>query len=158
MEEKDQFLTQLQRILNYQFKNPLLLQQAITTKAYNANQQNNFGKHRDSLAVLGDAVLNVVTVEYAIQIRSLTEKGDITAFKNGHVKERILAKAMRLVINETQIYSGLAIFADTGERTQDHVSHSRFLAEAFESIIGAIYLDGGINTASEIALKRLEIT
>lgn len=153
--EKHEFLEQLQRVLKYQFKNPMLLQQAITTKAYDANQMNNTGKHRDSMAVLGDAVLNVITVEFAIRKRTLTEKGDITAFKNAHVKERTLSKAMKNIINDTHIPTGLATFADTGELTQDHISHSRFLAEAFEALIGAIYLDGGMKNASKIVEKQL---
>lgn len=134
----------LEKNIGYNFKDKLLLKRALTHSSY-ANEV----KHTESnerLEFLGDSVLSVIVSDYLFKNYKKYPEGELTKQRAALVCEKALSAFAR------QIKLGDYLILGRGE-TQNHGSErASILADAFEAVLAAIYLDGGIEPASKFVL------
>jgi len=106
-------------------------------------------KSNERLEFLGDSVLNSVVAEFLYKSFPVLEEGNLTKLRSRLVNRRILAqRAKELHITEFLLLSSSAVQSiDSGSES--------ILADAFEAILGAIYLDGGADAAKEFVYRTL---
>ena len=144
MEKK---LKALENRIGYEFRNRNLLILALTHSSY-ANEKK-LGKAgcNERLEFLGDAVLEIVTSDFLYHEHSDVPEGELTRLRASLVCEPTLAFCAR----EIELGSFLRLGKGeemTGGRHRDSVT-----SDALESVIGAVYLDGGFANAKEFVLK-----
>src|SRR5438067_1513897 len=138
-------LDECQRATGYSFKQPEMLRAALT----HASGANTRLASNERLEFLGDAVLGLVTCEQLFQRFPEYQEGDLTKIKSVVVSRRTCARISRLL--------NLGEFLFLGKGMIIHaVVPANLLADVFESLVAAIYLDGGLEAASRFILKYLE--
>lgn len=140
-------LSQLQENLGYRFKNQSLLDTALTHRSFlneSSSKQSN-----ERLEYLGDAVLELVISEYLYTTRPSDPEGILTAARAAIVRTESLANAA------TQIKLGDFLLLSKGEEKMGGRTNTSLLANTFESVLGAIYLDSDINAAQEFINSKL---
>lgn len=127
----------LQARLGYRFTEPKLLEQALTHRS--VGHVNN-----ERLEFLGDALVNFVIADALYKLRGNAEEGALSRLRASLVREETLAKLARglelsdaLTLGESELKSG-------GYR------RASILADAFEAVLGAVYLDGGFAAAQGV--------
>ena len=135
--------------INYQFKNERLISTALSHSS-NANEHKNEGVEcNERLEFLGDAILGFVVGEYIYKKFSLWPEGKLTKLRASVVCETMLSKKGReLGINN-------ALKLGKGEEHTGGRERNSIIADAVESVIGAIYLDGGMDEARKFILNLL---
>ena len=139
----------LAKHLNLSFNNLNLLIEALTHRSYLNEHREYTGSHNERLEFLGDAVLELATTDFLYKKFPAKPEGELTSYRAALVNTVSLAEsAQALGINDYLLLSkGEA--KDTG-RARDVI-----LADAFEAIIGAIYLDSGYASAESFIAKNL---
>ncbi len=135
----------LEDSLGYIFSDKNLLNRALTRKAYalEQKQQNIECEDQEIFRTLGDAVLKTVLIDLLIK-SGVKSRGEITSRKKSLEREEGLAEiSMRLGI-------GSYLKLGKGEEKQKADEEPYVLAETFEAVIGAIYLDGGYDACKKI--------
>jgi ribonuclease-3 len=148
--QKSRTLTALGKQLGVTFADSALLQQALTHTSY-ANERKTDGVvHNERLEFLGDAVLDLIVSEYLFRhFRELPE-GELTKARAAIVCEPTLARIAK------ELGIGEYLMLGKGEAASGGRDRISILADAFEAIIGAIYLDCGFDAASRFVLCRLQ--
>lgn len=138
-----------QKKINYNFKNPTLLKQAFLHRSY-LNEHKNFGlEHNERLEFLGDAVLELVVTDWLFQNYPDQPEGELTAFRAALVNANTCSNlASSLGINELLLLS-------RGESKDIGRARQIILANAFEALVGAIYLDGGYNAVRDFIAQTV---
>ena len=136
----------LEGAINYDFMNPSLLVQALTTKAFSNENNSPF---RDSLATLGDGIHNVYWVEKAMEL-GLTEKGDISKYRESWVNHKEQADLMHNLIISMNINPQELFKMSKGENQNQIFTQENFLEMAFEALLGAVYLDSNFTRVKEM--------
>jgi ribonuclease-3 len=147
-ENRERQLREFESVLGYRFENIELLNTALTHSSY-ANERGGGMQHNERLEFLGDSVLNLVISEYLYRNFPELPEGSLTKIKAFVVSEVCLAEAARRIDLGQQLLLGKGE-EHTGGRNRDSI-----LADAFESTIAAIFLDGGLDRAREFVLKSL---
>lgn len=143
-------LDALQSQLNYYFQDPGLLEQAITHRSYlNENADYNLG-HNERLEFLGDSVIELITSNYLYHRFPDMSEGYMTRLRAGLVRTETLAD-FATMFNLGQIIRMAKGEEDSGGRDRQSV-----LCDCFEALMGAIYLDSGIDSVREIILPIME--
>lgn len=139
----------LAKHLGVSFHNLALLAEALTHRSYLNEHRDYAGSHNERLEFLGDAVLELATTDFLFKKFPTKPEGELTSYRAALVNTVSLAEAAQaLGINDYLLLSrGEA--KDTG-RARDVI-----LADAFEAIIGAIYLDAGYKRAEAFIAKNL---
>lgn len=148
MTEKSRLSEDLEEKLGYRFRDPSLLEQALTHRSY-ANEKGML-QGNETLALLGDAVLQFFVTTSLCRTDLSQRPGILTEKRKSFVCEEILcdkAKCLKL---------GEEILFGRGERLQGGPSKSSHLSEAFEALIGGIYLDGGLEAAVQFLSNQFE--
>lgn len=146
--DRERQLKEFESSLEYEFDNVELLDVALTHSSY-ANERGGGLQHNERLEFLGDSVLGLVISEYLYtNFPELTE-GSLTKIKALVVSETCLAKAAR------RIGLGQRMLLGKGEERTGGRDRDSILADAFESVIAAIFLDGGLEQARKFVLKNL---
>lgn len=135
--------------LNYQFKNEILLAQALKHRSYLAYSGECRNASNERLELLGDSVLGLVVTEFLFKRFPTETEGILTNYKSLLVSGRLLAK----IANDFGIGQFL-LLNESEERTGGRKRRS-LLADAVEAIIGAIYLDGGLEPAKAFVHKNI---
>lgn len=131
------------------FKNLDLLRQAFIHRSYlNEHPENNLG-HNERLEFLGDAVLELVTTEYLYAKYPGDNEGELTAYRAALVNAETLAK----VAEEAGL--GAYLLLSRGEQRDTGRARQAILANTFESVVAAIFLDQGYGTARDFIAKYL---
>lgn len=135
----------LETKLQYHFRDPSLLELALTHSSF-ANEK---GAHRDNerLEFLGDSVLGFITADYLFHSLPGTPEGELTKLRSAAVCEKSLAVFAR------QLDLGRYLRLGKGELMSGGADRPSILSDAFESVIAAIYLDGGIEAARAFVLR-----
>lgn len=133
-------------ILDYQFKDESLIQTAFTHSSY-ANEHEAVCNER--LEFLGDAILGFVVGAYIYKKYPNLPEGRLTKLRANVVCETMLAKKGR----EIKLNDNLRL--GRGEENSGGRDRSSIIADAMEAVIGAIYLDGGIEPAQKFILNML---
>ena len=135
-------MTALEERIKYEFKNPALLKEALTHSSF-VNGKNHHSNER--LEFLGDSVLSVVVSKYLFENLEMPE-GQLTKLRASIVCEHSLFPFAE------KIKLGEEIFMGKGEENTGGRHRRSILADAFEALIAAIYLDGGLEAAREFIL------
>ncbi len=138
-------LERLQKNLGYEFKDISLLQTALTHSSY-ANEQGAGTVCNERLEFLGDSVLGFVSAKHFFQNYDLPE-GELTK----HRAARVCETALCLFAKELEI--GPALYLGKGEKRMRGDERPSILADAFEAVLAAVYLDGGFEVAEKLALR-----
>jgi len=133
-------LEKFQTLLDYQFKQPDLLEQALTHRSYSADKNN------ERLEFLGDSVLNLVIAQHIYQRQPEADEGELSRIRSSLVKQEALARVAR------DIGLGDYIYLGGGELKSGGFRRSSILSDTLEAIIGAIYLDSGFGPAQNATL------
>ncbi|BCD67350.1 ribonuclease III [Nitratiruptor sp. YY09-18] len=139
-----QKLQEFEKSLRYTFKNKELLKEALTHKSYKSPVNN------ERLEFLGDAVLDLIVGEYLYKKLPKANEGELSKLRASLVNEEGFAKlANRLNIGDY-------IFISQAEENNHGRSKPSLLSNAFEAVMGAIYLEVGLEKVREIVLDLLE--
>ncbi|HCA66821.1 MAG TPA: ribonuclease III [Candidatus Jacksonbacteria bacterium] len=143
-------LSPLEKKLSIRFNNNKLLTQALVHKSY-INENPHFPlDHNERLEFLGDAVLELAVTEYLFKRYPRTPEGEMTNWRASLVNATMLGT----MANEFDLYEHL--FLSKGERKdQNQKARQYILANAFEALIGAIYIDQGMDTAREFVERNI---
>ena len=137
-------LEALQKRLGYQFKDQNLIIEALTHKSSKQPYNN------ERLEFLGDAVLDLIVGEYLyFEFKDVAE-GELSKLRASLVNEKSFEKLARLLHLGEYIYISLAEENNAGREK------SSLLSNAFEAIIGALYLEAGLEKARQLAIALLE--
>lgn len=134
-----------EKILNYTFKNKELLETALTHSSY-ANEQRGGAVCNERLEFLGDSVLSIIVSDYLYNNFSLPE-GRLTKLRASLVCEKTLCRFSR------SLQVGQFLKLGRGERATGGADRDSLLADAFEAILAAIYLDGGMEPAKKHVMR-----
>lgn len=146
---KQEQLKELQSKIGYNFKSPKILETALTHSSY-ANESKRKISYNERLEFLGDSVLSVAISEYLYSNCPDLPEGELTKIRACIVSEPSLSQAAK------SIQLGGYLRLGKGEKATGGQERSSILADALESIIGAVYLDGGLNSAKEFILRILK--
>ncbi len=141
-------LSKLENKLGLKFKDKSLLQEALTHRSY-LNEYPSARTHNERLEFLGDAVLELAVTEYLFNIYPDYEEGQLTSLRAALVNYQMLSRIAREVGLEDYLLLSRGEAKDVG-RARDVI-----LANAFEAVIGAIYLDKGYQEAKKFIEKTV---
>ncbi len=134
-------LTQLEQKIKYCFQDKKLLKQALTHSSYSNEQKINKFSDYERLEFLGDAVLELVSSDFIFREHPEMSEGELTKFRSSIVCEPALASCARQIGLEQFILPGKGEEM-TGGRRRDSI-----ISDVMEAVIGAIYLDSGVEEA-----------
>lgn len=137
--------SQFESNLGYKFKNIKLLSQALTHSSY-ANENKNPRSSNERLEFLGDSVLSIIVSDYIYNNFEIAE-GELTKLRASLVCEEALFDFAR------QLCLGDFIKLGKGEAQNGGNQRPSILSDAFEAVLAAIYLDGGIEPAKRMVLR-----
>lgn len=145
-------LLEFQTKLNYVFNDISLLKLALTHKSYAYEDQGKISdEYNERIEFLGDAILEHIISDFLYNKKPKLSEGQMTKKRASIVCETALSNAMKRLNGQNYILLGKCEKA-TGGRLKDAI-----LADAFESVIGAIYLDGGFDIVNDIVLNLLSV-
>lgn len=135
-------LSDFEKIISIKFNNQDLLLQALTHRSYiNENPSFRLG-HNERLEFLGDAVLELIVTEELYSRFPDKPEGELTSFRAALVNSKMLAEtAVKIKINDFLMLS-------RGEAKDTGRARQYILANAYEALVGSIYLDLGYESAS----------
>lgn len=134
-------MMQLEQKIGYCFANKLLLRQALTHSSCANEQKINKSENYERLEFLGDAVLELISSDYIYKEHPEMSEGKMTKYRSSIVCEPALAFCARELGLEQYILLGKGEEI-TGGRNRDSI-----ISDVMEAVIGAIYLDSGIDEA-----------
>lgn len=138
-------LKPLMKALRYEFHNVSLLENALTHSSY-ANEGENRGSSNERLEFLGDAVLGFITANELFHKENSPE-GELTKLRAAVVCEKALFSYSQ------QLELGKYMRLGRGERMSGGAERPSILADAFEAVVAAMYLDGGLEPAKQLVLR-----
>lgn len=142
-------MRELEEVIGYRFENPGYLREALQHSSY-ANEARHGVKSNERLEFLGDSVLSIVVSEYLYTHYTHLPEGDLTKYRSILVCEKSLCGFARAIGLGHWLLLGRGE-ENTGGRDRDSI-----LADAFEALIAAIYLDGGMEKARAFILSHVE--
>lgn len=134
----------LEQTLGYKFKNEKLIIEALTHKSHKQPYDN------ERLEFLGDAVLDLIVGEYLFNKFPNSDEGKLSKIRASLVNEEGFDKLAR------SINLGEFIYLSNAEENNGGREKPSLLSNAFEAIIGAIYLESGLKKAEEISILLIE--
>jgi ribonuclease-3 len=134
---------------NIPIKDKLLLQKALTHRSWLNENVGKTSESNERLEFLGDAVLELIISEYLFNKYPKFNEGVLTAFRASLVKTETLAKVAK------SLKLGKILLLSHGEEISGGRQNKSLLADTFEAIIGAIYLDSGKKATSLFLDKHL---
>lgn len=139
----------LEKIIGHNFQKPDLLRQALTHRSFINENKNFASSHNERLEFLGDAVLELVVTEFLYGKFPAVTEGDLTAYRAALVNTNTLSSASdRLGLNDH-------ILLSKGESKDTGRARQYILANVFEAMVGAIYLDSGYDAAKDFISRVL---
>jgi ribonuclease-3 len=138
---------QLETEIGYAFKDKDLILKALTHSSYANEKKMEKYNHNERLEFLGDAVLEVCTSDFLFKEYLDKPEGDLTRLRASIVCEPTLAECARAIHLSDFLILG------KGEETTGGRYRDSIVSDAFEAVIGAIYLDGGIEEAKKFIIR-----
>lgn len=130
------------RSLPYEFNDESLLRRALTHRSAH-------GEHNERLEFLGDALLGMIVAEHLFANFPRADEGQLTRMRAALVNRDSLAEVAR------ELDLGTHLVLGEGEQRSGGWRRDSILANAFEALLGAVYLDGGIGPCREMVLRAL---
>lgn len=138
-------IEKLKLILNYHFNDRSLLKAALTHRSFAVENGLDYDNQR--LEFLGDAVLEIILTEYLYLLYPNEDEGNMTKIRSAMVREEALAEFSRKLHLDEYIYMG------KGEMENGGNERNSTLADLFEAVLGAWYLDGGMEPVKKFVLE-----
>jgi ribonuclease-3 len=133
--------------IQYKFNDPELLKEALTHSSYANEHRDKHMKCNERLEFLGDAVLSIVVADYIFQNCPNLPEGELTKLRSALVCEKALYAFGK------QINLGEYLLLSRGEKNGGGADRPSIVSDAFEAVIAAIYLDGGMDAAKKHILR-----
>ena len=146
MENLDKNLEEFQGKIRYYFNDKELLIEALSHSSY-ANEKRKGRNSNERLEFLGDSVLSIVVSQYLFEHFTHLPEGELTKIRASLVCEKSLYEFAK------QIDLGEHILLGKGEENTGGRERVSILADAFEAVIAAVFLDGGLESAKRHILK-----
>ncbi len=143
-------ITFLENKINYSFKDKSIVLTAITHSSYANEKKAKKLKYNERIEFLGDSVLSLTISEHLYKMYPDLPEGELTVTRSKIVCESSLSRCA------TQIGLGEILLLGKGEELSGGRRKSSILSDAFEALIGAVYLDGGFATARDFIMKSME--
>ena len=140
-------LSLLEKSLGISFRNKQYLIQALTHRSY-LNEHTEFSKHNERLEFLGDAVLELTVTEHLFK-NFTNPEGELTNWRAALVNSKMLASVAK------ELKLGRYLLLSRGESRDTGKAREYILANTFEALLGAIYLDKGIDEARTFVEKNI---
>ena len=141
---------EIENELDYSFKEKNYLLRALTHSSYSNENKKEKLKNNERLEFLGDSVLGLIISEYLFSHYANLEEGQLTKIRAKIVCEASLGEASRkLKLGEFMLFG-------RGEELTGGRERTSILSDAFEALIAAIFLDGGMECARIFVLKSLD--
>jgi len=135
-------LEELEKTLNIKFRNKNLLKNAFIHRSYLNEHSEEKLPNNERLEFLGDSILAFVVSTYLFQNHPDSQEGDLTNFRASLVNSKSLSEVAK------RLNLGKFLYLSRGEETTGGREREYLLANTVESLIGAIYLDSGIEKVS----------
>lgn len=142
-------LHELEAIIDYHFRDRDLLAQAMTHRSWAHEQVSPRAStqarqlHNEALEFLGDSVLGLIVADYLLRAYPGATEGELSRMKHRLVSSPTLAKA------STALGLGDFVRFGRGEEKSGGRRKAALLADVFEAVMGAVFLDGGLSAATE---------
>ena len=143
-------LVDLEHNINYYFNDKNLLKNALIHRSFGNEHRTYKNINNERLELLGDAVLGLVVAEYLYQKYPKEKEGVLAKIKSMAVSEPVLSGVSR------KLHIGDYLLLSKGEIVTGGRDRNSILGDAFEAILGAIYLDSGFFAAKEYVLFHLK--
>ena len=145
---REEILEELEQALGYRFRDRALLIQALTHRSH-SHEQNARGDHYERMEFLGDALLGFLIAEELVRRDSTADEGTLSRRRQRIVCAETLA--------EVAADLGLGVVARLGRGEEQSGGREKqsLLADLFESVLGAIFLDGGIRPSRSFTRRQL---
>src|SRR6266576_3543949 len=146
---------ELEEILGYRFQNSALLAQAMTHRSWAHEQVSPRAQldarnlHNEALEFLGDSILGLIVADYLFKACPGASEGELSRMKHRLVSEPTLAQA------STDLRLGEFVRFGRGEEKSGGRRKHALLADVFEAVTGAIFLDGGLEAATRFVVHAL---
>ena len=137
----------IENLIGYNFKNKELLREALTHKSYSTERGQTL--HNERFEFLGDSVLGLIVSYYLFTEHPSQDEGYLSKVKS------VLVSRTNLAVWANNLNLGDHIFLGVGERRTGGKTRSSILSNSFEALVGAIYLDGGLEPAAAFVKRRL---
>lgn len=137
----------LEAKLGYRFKDPELLAHALVHRSFSMENSLPYEKNNERLEFLGDSVLNMLTTEYLYKMYPDDPEGELSKRKSAIVSGHACAQSSEAWSLSEYVKVGKAE-ANMGGRGMETI-----LADAYEAVLGAVYLDGGLEEVRAILNK-----
>ena len=149
IEDKEKDFLQFEKKIGIDFHNKKLLKESFTHRSYINENRNCEWFHNERLEFLGDAVLELVVTDYLFYKYPESNEGDLTSYRAALVNTQSISEgALLWDMNDYLLLS-------KGEAKDIGKARHYILADAFEAVIGAIYLDQGYEIAQDFIAKSL---
>lgn len=139
--------TPVEELLGVTFRDPGLLSQALTHRSYAHEASLDTGKTNERLEFLGDAVLDLVISDHLFRHYRDLDEGKLTRIRSYLVNMSSLADLAR------EMGLGEHILLSRDERADGGAEKSSIISDALEALIGAVYLDQGLEAAREMVMR-----
>lgn len=142
-------LSILEKNLGVVFNNKALLEEAITHRSFLNESTTTQKSHNERLEFLGDAVLELVVTEHLFALFPDKPEGELTALRSALVRTESISEAGKMLEVDPHLKMSKGESKDTGK------AREYIIANAFEAIVGAVYLDQGYEKAKMLIAKTL---
>jgi ribonuclease-3 len=143
-------LPDLENLLGYRFNNQALLSQALTHRSFVNEHEGEHLCNNESMEFLGDAVLGFIISARIFQHYPELNEGDLSKIK------AYLVSAANLVLFAEGIHLGDFVRLSRGEEKTGGRTKRAIVVDAYEAIIGAMYLDGGVEPVSDFVSRQID--
>lgn len=147
---RDDEINEIQEKIAYHFNNINLLERALIHRSYGNENWKYKNVNNEKLELLGDAVLDLIVTEYLYLNFEADSEGELAKLKAMIVSEPVLAGISQ------SINLGKYLLLSKGEEITNGREKESILGDAFEALLGSIYLDSGFENVKRIALKYLK--
>ncbi len=137
-------LNKLEKIIDYKFKNKTLLKEALTHPSFQKKSLKEKTANNQRLEFLGDSVLDLIVTEHLYRKLESFSEGKLTKIRSVMVRKDILAKCAN------HLSLGKYIILGKGEDSTGGRKKLSILADCFEALFGALYLDSGLQKTKKI--------
>lgn len=141
-------LEELEKNIGIKFENEKLLKQAFVHRSF-LNEMRSIKESNERLEFLGDAVLSFITSHHLYSSYPQYPEGTLTNIRSSIVKTKSLTLAAR------ELHLGELLYLSRGEEESGGRENESLLADCFEAVLGAIFLDGGIEQAKKFLSQQL---
>jgi len=149
MQNWDDQIQEIEKKIGYVFKDKSLIRQAFTHRSFSNEQLINNLQSYERIEFLGDAVLDVITSEYLMDMYPMMDEGDLTKARAQAVCETALAHCAK------ELELGNYVLLGKGEAKTGGQNRISIVADVMEALIGSIYRDGGLEYARDFVHRRV---